>query len=34
MIVIQFYKTNSSTINLENLVFNLMDKFKKQVSKD
>ena len=32
--VTQFYRTNSSTINLENLFFNLMDKSKRQVSKN
>ena len=33
-IVTQSYKTNSSTINLENLFSNLLDKSKRQVSKD
>ena len=32
--VIQSYRTNSSTINLENLFLNLMDKSRRQVSKD
>ena len=32
--VTQSYKTNSSTINLENLFSNLMDKSRRQVSKD
>ena len=34
IIVTQFYRTNSSTINLENLFFNLIDESKRQVSKD
>ena len=34
IIVTQSYRTNSSTINLENLFFNLMDKSKRQVSKN
>ena len=33
-IITQSYRTNSSTINLENLFFNLMDKFRRQVSRD
>jgi len=32
--VTQPYRTNSSTINLENLFFNLMDESRRQVSKD
>ena len=32
--VTQSYKTNFSTINLENLFSNLMDEFKRLVSKD
>ena len=32
--VTQSYRTNSSTINLENLFFNLMDESRRQVSKD
>jgi len=32
--VTQSYRTNSSTINLENLFSNLMDKSRRQVSKD
>jgi hypothetical protein len=34
IIITQSYKTNSSTINLENLFFNLLNKSKRQVSKD
>ena len=34
IIITQSYKTNYSTINLENLFFNLLDKSKRQVSKD
>ena len=34
IIVTQYYRTNSSTIDLENLFFNLMDKSRRQVSKD
>ena len=33
-IVTQSYKTNSSTINLENLFSNLLNKSKRQVSKN
>ena len=33
-IVTQSYRTNSSTINLENLSFNLMDESRRQVSRD
>jgi len=32
--VTQSYRTNSSTINLENLFSNLIDKSRRQVSKD
>ena len=32
--VTQSYRTNSSTINLENLFSNLMDESRRQVSKD
>jgi len=32
--VTQSYRTNSSTINLENLFLNLIDKSRRQVSKD
>ena len=32
--VTQSYRTNASTINLENLFFNLLDKSRRQVSKD
>ena len=34
IIITQSYRTNFSTINLENLFFNLMDESKRQVSKD
>jgi len=33
-IVTQSYRTNSSTINLENLFLNLIDESRRQVSKD
>ena len=33
-IVTQSYKTNSSTINLKNLFSNLLDKSRRQISKD
>ena len=33
-IVTQSYRTNSSTINLENLFFNLLDESRRQVSKN
>ena len=32
--ITQSYRTNSSTINLENLFFNLLDESKRQISKD
>ena len=32
--IMQSYRTNSSTINLENLFFNLLDESRRQVSKD
>ena len=31
IIITQSYRTNSSTINLENLFFNLLNKFRRQV---
>ena len=34
IIITQSYRTNSSTINLENLFSNLLDEFRRQVSKD
>ena len=34
IIVTQLYRTNSSNINLENLFSNLLDKSRRQVSKD
>ena len=34
IIVTQSYRTNSSTIDLENLFSNLMDESRRQVSKD
>ena len=34
IIITQSYRTNSSTINLENLFFNLLDEFRRQVFKN